>query len=104
MENTKLIEILKTIHEFKWVGNTVFDNLNSCLRSICLQSYNSGWYDPIPLRIKGLKGIYMVNEDGGLWWEHRIIKKENKFLIETLTNSGYDEFEEKYKNYEKKTI
>jgi hypothetical protein len=58
---------------------------------------NSGWYKPTALRINGLKGIFMLNEDGGLNFEQKVTKlEENKFLIESLSNEGFNQFENKY--------
>ena len=42
-------------------------------------------------------GVYMVNQDGSLFCEARIIKQdEKKYLIEYLTNEGWNKFENLY--------
>jgi hypothetical protein len=51
----------------------------------------------VAVKINGLTGIYMVNQDGSLFCEARIIKQEeNKYLIEYLTNEGWNKFENLY--------
>ena len=97
-ENNTLVKALKNISETKWVGNTIHDNLEKCLMAINLESSkNSGWYNPTATRINGLTGIYMVNQDGSLCFDFRVIKEdEKKFRIETLSMSGYNEFENLY--------
>ena len=84
--------------ETKWVGNTTFTNIQHCLTSINLEVLkNSGWYTPKAIRINGLTGIYMVNEDGSLCYEFRIIKEDDKkYRIETMTMAAYNEFEQLY--------
>lgn len=91
--NEKLIKALKTVNSCRWVGNTSFDSIEECLTSINLRGFNSGFYTPTPIRIKGLTGIFSVNENGGLNFEYRILLIDEKYLIETLTTTGYDDFE-----------
>lgn len=93
IKNTNLIKALKTVNSCKWTGSTSFDDIDKCLRSINLQTSNSGYYTPTPIKIKGMTGIYLVNEDGGLCYEFRVLNEDNKFIIETLTSSGYRDFE-----------
>lgn len=97
-ENTAIVKALKKISGTKWVGNTTFENIQSCLISINLSSgKNSGLYDPVATRINGLQGIYMVNQNGNLEPEYRIIKEaDKKYRIESLTTAGYNEFEQFY--------
>ena len=96
-ENVAKVEALKTVKETQWVGHLTFENLDFCLRSINLNSSNGGSYNPVPIRINGLTGIFMINKDGGLFYESRVIKKANdKFVIEHLSNAGYSAFESKY--------
>jgi hypothetical protein len=96
-ENIAKVEALKTIKETKWVGSLTFDSMDKCLASMNMNTINSGWYKPCALRIKGLQGIFMTNEDGGLYFEQRIIKmNDKKFRVESLCDSGYNDFENKY--------
>lgn len=100
-ENNAIVKALKavqnTVGKIFWVGNTTHDNLDKCLRGLNIYSSNSGWYNPVAVRINGLTGIYMINQDGSLFSEARIIKQhENKYLIEYLTNEGWDKFENLY--------
>ena len=92
-QNNNLIKALKTVNSCKWVGSTSFDDIDKCLRSINMQTSNSGHYTPTPIKLKGMTGIYLVNEDGGLCYEFRILNKDNKFTIESLSSSGYNDFE-----------
>ena len=97
--NKKYITVLKTINECKWSGSTSFSDLESALVSANLQTGNSGLYVPVPIRVKGLKGIRFINENGNINFEIRILKESNeKYVIEYLTNSGYNDFEHGYKN------
>jgi hypothetical protein len=96
-ENISKVTALKTIKETQWVGNLTFDSLDKCLTSMNFNTLNSGWYKAAALRINGLKGIFMLNEDGGLNFEQKVTKlEENKFLIESLSNEGFNQFENKY--------
>jgi len=97
-ENNTIVKALKKISETKWVGNTTFDNLDACLTSINLQTAkNSGWYKPAAITINGLSGIYMINQDGTLCYDYRVIKTENnQYKIEILTTTGFNEFEQLY--------
>ncbi len=97
LENEAKIVALKTIKETQWVGNIRFSNLELCLASLNLNTTNSGWYKPRAIKVKGLCGYFMINEDGSLYWEQRIIKEgDNKFLIEHLSNEASFQFENKY--------
>lgn len=98
LETKTKIEVLKTIKDTQWYGDTTHDSIETCLTAINLyQGTNSGWYNPKAVMIDGIQGIYMINEDGGLNFESRIIKEdENIYRIEHLTNDGYNDFENKY--------
>ena len=97
-ENNAKVSALMTLKETHWVGEITHDSIDKCLTAINLfQGENSGWYNPLAVRIKGIQGIFMINEDGGLNFESRILKIEDyKYRIEHLSNSGYEEFERKY--------
>lgn len=98
-ENKNLAAALKTVNECKWSGNTEFSDIEKCLVSINLQTSNSGDYIPTPIKLKGMIGIYLVNEDGSLYYDARIIKNDNNtFKIEYLTMSGFNDFEAAYSN------
>ena len=92
--NSAKVKALKKVAETKWVGNTVHETLDKCLVAINLDSTNSGWYKPIAARINGLSGIYMLNQDGSIFCEARVVKEgEKQFRIECLTTAGWNEFE-----------
>lgn len=94
LENNAKIKALKKIAETKWTGNTVHDNMDKCLRALNNESNNSGHYNPVAARIPGLTGCFMINQDGGIFCEARIIKQdEKKYLIEYMTNEGWSMFE-----------
>ena len=97
-ENNAKVLALRVVKETQWTGEVTHDTIEKALTAINLFSQtNSGWYNPVPVRIKGAQGIFMINQDGGLHFESRIIKIENgHYKIEHLTNSGYDAFESKY--------
>ena len=100
-ENNAIVKALKvvenTVNKIFWTGNTTHDNLDKCLVALNLYSTNSGWYNPFAVKINGLTGYYMVNQDGSLFCEARIIKQdEKKYLIEYLTNDGWNKFENLY--------
>jgi len=96
-DNKARIEALKTIKETQWVGNTVHTSIDACLTAMNLDSTNSGWYNPTAIRIPQLKGIFMVNEDGSLFYEAKIIKdSDNAYRIEYMTMEAYNKFEQKY--------
>ena len=96
-ENNAKVKALKKIAETKWTGTTIHTNLDACLTALNLDSTNSGWYNPVAVKINGLTGYYMVNQDGSLFCEARVIKQdEKKYLIEYLTNEGWNKFENLY--------
>ncbi len=98
-ENNAKVKALKKIAETKWTGTTVHSNLHSCLTALNLYSNNSGWFEPKACKIKGLTGIFMINPNGSIFCEARIIKEsENEFRIEYMTTSGWNEFEKLYIN------
>jgi len=96
--NKIVIEAIKNVKEVHWVGNTKHNTLDKCLVAINLyQRVNSGWYTPKPIKIKGYKGYFVVNEDGRIGFESRILKiSNNEFLIEHLSSDGYKTFEDNY--------
>lgn len=103
-ENNAKVKALKvvqnTVGKIFWFGNITHDNLEKCLVALNLGSSNSGWYNPISVKINGLHGYYMVNQDGTLFCEARIIKlEEKKYLIEYLRSDGWDKFENLYCQY-----
>lgn len=100
-DNEARIKALKTIEntvgKLFWVGNTIHDDLDKCLTVLNLNSTNGGWYKPVAVRINGLTGIYMVNKNGSLFCEARIIKQDaKKYLIEYLSSEGWIKFEDLY--------
>ena len=96
-ENNATVKALKKISETKWAGTTTHPNLDACLTAINLNSTNSGWYKPTASRIEGLTGVFMINQDGSIFPEARVIKEdENIFKIEYITMTGWNEFENLY--------
>jgi hypothetical protein len=97
-ENNAKVSALKTIKQTKWVGEITHDTLDKALTAINLfQGMNSGWYTPKAVRLSGVQGIFMVNEDGTLHFSSRVIKLEKKvYKIEHLSSAGYKEFEERF--------
>jgi len=104
-ENNLRTEALKAVHENEWVGNIVHPNLDRCLTAINLNSANSGWYKPTATRVNGIKGWYMLNSDGTIYYESRVIKEgDNEYRIEYMTGNGYTAFERAYSNATTKVI
>ncbi|MFY7733751.1 MAG: hypothetical protein ACOVSR_09735 [Bacteroidia bacterium] len=96
-ENNAKVKALKKISNTKWVGNTIHNTLDKCLTSINLDSTNSGHYVPFAVRIGGLNGIYMLNQDGSLFCEARVIKEsEKEYRVEYMTMEAWNEFENIY--------
>ena len=96
-ENNAKVAALKAIKEVHWVGEVTHNSIENALTAINLfQGTNSGWYKPQAVRLGGVQGIFMVNEDGGLNFESRIVKTEKGYKIEHLSNAGYEAFESKY--------
>lgn len=97
-EYNAMVEALKKTNECHWNGTTYHENIEYCLNGINIfLGINSGLYNPRCIRIKGLKGYYMVNENDTLCFEARIIKvSENKFNIQYLSNSEYDKLINNY--------
>lgn len=96
-ENNAKVKALKKIAQTKWTGTTIHTNLDACLTALNLDSTNSGWYKPTAARIDGLTGIFMINQDGSIFCEARVIKESNdKYKIEYMTMTGWNEFENIY--------
>jgi hypothetical protein len=99
-ENNAKVKSLKKIAETKWVGNIIHDTMDKCLTGINLLSSNSGLYVPKAVHVNGLVGFYLVNQDGSLFCENRIIKEEDKkFRIEYMTTEGWNEFEQYFESF-----
>lgn len=99
-ENNAKVKALKSIAETKWAGATTFSNIDACLTGLNLQTTNSGWYKPTAIKINGVSGYFMINQDGSIFCEARIIKEsENKFVIEYMTNTAWNEFERLYSEF-----
>ena len=104
-ENKALIEALKTIKQTQWVGNTVHTSMDACVTAINLYSNNSGWYKPMPIDVPGLIGNFIVNENGTIFYDARIIKEGDKaYRIEYMTMAAYNNFEQKYRELIKKAF
>jgi hypothetical protein len=97
---TAQIQALKKISGTKWTGTTIHSNLDACLTAINLQSSNSGWHKPVAVKLRGVAGIYMKNEDGSIFCEARVIKEsQNKYRIEYMTMQAWNEFEKLYEKF-----
>jgi len=96
-ENNAKVSALKKINQCKWAGTTIHSNLEACLTALNLDSINSGWYKPWAAAISGLTGVYMINQDGSIFCEARVVKEaEKQYRIEYLTMDGWNEFEALY--------
>jgi len=99
-ENNAKVKALKKVAQTKWVGNTIHDNMVKCLRALNNDSANSGHYNPVATRINGLTGWFMINQDGSIFCEARVIKEDEKqYKIEYMTNAAWNEFENDYCNF-----
>ena len=99
-ENNKIAKALGAIKETQWVGEVTHDTIDKCLTAISFyHTSNSGHYIPKAIRIKKISGVFMLNENGRIHFESRIIKvADNKFKIEHLSNEAYNIFEREYSN------
>ena len=95
-ENNAIVNALLSIEESGWLGSTTHDNINACLTALNLQTSNSGWYKPVAVQINNLRGLYMINQDGSIFYDARIIKENNSFKIEYLTLPAFAQFEQLY--------
>lgn len=99
-ENNAKVYALRKVKETQWGGSVVHRDLQTCLTALNLSTFNSGWYNPTAIQIKGLSGWYMLNQDGSIYWEARIIKEDaDKYRIEWLPISSVNEFEANYIKY-----
>ena len=101
LKNTKdtnvRVKCLMMVKENQWAGNNTFSDLESALQSIKLSSFNSGWYKPTAVKINGLSGLFMINEDGSLFYDKRITKlNDGTFLVEEMSLTAFNDFEKKY--------
>lgn len=97
-ENNAKVNALKKVANTKWAGTTIHNTMEKCLTAICLFcGVNSGHYNPTAIRINKLTGWFMINQDGSLFCEARVIKEdEKKFRIEYMTNEAWNQFENDY--------
>ena len=97
-ENLAKIETLKQVSENQWEYSCTHDTLDKALAGVSLYSgANSGWYKPVAVKIKDVQGIFMINEDGGLNFESRVIEVDGEgFEIQHLTMAAYNEFEQNF--------
>lgn len=99
-ENAAKVKALKLIKETQWTGTVHHPSLHLCLAGLNLETTNSGWYVPVAVKISGLTGYFMLNQDGSLFCEARVIKvSDNRFNIEYMTNSAWGEFERAYSDF-----
>lgn len=96
--NSKIEAALKKVKETQWVGGAnIQPTLEHALRSMNFSSPNGGLYEPTAKKVAGVKGYFLVNKDGSLHYEVRAIKQESgSFVIEYLSNDGFDVFEAAY--------
>ena len=96
-ENKAMSEALKNVLQTQWTGTTVHNNMDKCLTAINLDSNNSGHYNPVAIRVNGLIGWFMINQDGSLFCEARVIKESyTQFKIEYMTNQAWNKFDDDY--------
>lgn len=96
-QNNAKVSGLKIVKETQWVEEVTHDTIDNALTAInSFYGLNSKWYKPVAVTINGVKGIFMLNEDGGLNFESRIIETDKGYKTEHLTNDGYDSWENKY--------
>jgi hypothetical protein len=99
--NNAVVKALKNVRETQWVGNLTFRTMHECLTFLNLYSgMNSGFYDPIAIKINGLTGWFMVNQDGTIFLEARIIKEsEDKYKIEYMAKEAWNQFENDLRSF-----
>jgi hypothetical protein len=101
IENNARVKALRKVANTKWAGTTVHDTMEKCLIGICIFcGVNSGWYNPTAVRIDGVTGWFMINEDGSLFCDARVIKEDDKkYRIEYMTSDAWNDFENDYCNF-----
>ena len=99
--NLAVLKALQLVKETQWVGNTTHNTLDKCLTAINLYcGMNSGFYKPTATRLPKLSGIFMVNENGDIFAESRIIKKsENGYLIEYMSSEAQRQYDKNYESF-----
>lgn len=99
-ENNAKVKALRHIPETKWAGSVTGNNLSDLLTGLNLQTSNSGWYNPSAIKINGITGYFMINQDGSIFCEARIVKEtETTYRVEWMTMSAWYEFETLYSNF-----
>jgi predicted GNAT superfamily acetyltransferase len=94
IENKAIIEALKEVATDGWKDSATHATMEAALVAVNDASgINSGWYNPKAVKVEGLEGFFMVNENGGLWYESRIIEASNGFTIQNMTLKAFNEFE-----------
>lgn len=95
-----MIDVEKTGVDY-WREGATHDTLDKCLTAINLMGkINSGWYKPVAVSVKGLTGLYMLNQDGSLNVYERVIKNsETSFIIQLMNAKGMNKYEEFYEKY-----
>lgn len=98
VENAAKIAALNNLRGDPWKDTTSFLTLGECLASINLLTTNSGWYKPQSVQIPGV-GEFMLNPDGSVFCEYRIIQNDGLYLIQEMTTDGWSRFEELVRHY-----
>jgi hypothetical protein len=99
--NNAVAKALKNVPENQWVHMSTFTTMHECLTGINLYSWkNSGWYEPIAIKLNGIKGFFIVNQDGTIFSEARIIKEaDDKFRIEEMSIEAWNQFENDLRSF-----
>ena len=92
-KNNAIVKALKNIPQSEWNGTTVHPSIEMCLTAMNLQTFNSGQYNPNAVKLRGIEGIFMLNQDGSINYEMRIKEEEGKYKIEYLSLKGFCEAE-----------
>lgn len=98
-ENAATIKALKELTSDAWSDTATHQTIEAALVAINYScGINSGWYNPKAVNIKGLEGSFMINKDGSLWYESRIVKTSAGFTVQNMTMQAFNKFESHFIN------
>lgn len=91
--NAKIASLLGTLSSTDYTPRRTHADMATALACCNLMSGNSGWYKPQAIAVKGLPGMYMLNEDGNINLEFRFTQTLEGVLVEEITLEAYNKLD-----------
>ena len=84
---------LEVVSEYNWSQGPSFTRVDECVESIKLYHYlGEGNYSNKVVTLKGIKGMFMIKQDGDLFVYSRIVEHAGGFQVQHLSDNGEIEY------------